>query len=81
MANFEIKHNILEVNKFLGRVKKDYYVKAMIIFKMLKVVKKIVGIDKYILLMKFMRRFSRPENQLFLLSGFDEFDYQNENER
>lgn len=35
---------------------------------LLKLLLKIIGSDKYFLLMKFLNRYSRPENQLFLLN-------------
>lgn len=53
------KQNSKTLNNFDGKLSK--------INKMLKILFKVLGTDKYFLFLKFLNRYTRPENQLFLL--------------
>lgn len=60
------------INQHQGKVK--------MMFHVYKLLKRVLGIDKYTLLLKFLFRYARPENQVFLLKEYDgKFDFYNEN--
>jgi hypothetical protein len=74
---FKPKNNLDKLNErnfpdFDGKVKK--------LNKLSKYVKKLLGIERYVLLLKFCQRYFRPENQLFLIEEFEkEYKFLNEN--
>jgi len=60
------------ITKYSGKIK--------IVFYVMKLLKSMVGIDKYSLLLKFLLKYSRTENQIFLINELkDQYTFYNEN--
>jgi hypothetical protein len=62
-----------DIDQFKGKIDKLNF--------LMRALKKVLGFDKYTLLLKFCLRYFRPENQTFLFSEFkDSYQFRNENQ-
>lgn len=83
-------HDLLKKNKLLSNQSPDglksknidqFKGKIEKLNRVMRILKKTLGFDRYALLLKFCQRYFRPENQTFLFNEFKEsYRFKNENE-
>ena len=79
----ELRNKKLLVKKNTDKLNEQNFTginsKIIILNKFFNFIKRVIGFEKYSLLIKFLSRFSRFENQFFLLKGVKSTYYVNEN--
>lgn len=68
-------------DKLKGRNVSEYESKLRLLYLVLKFIKKLLGVDRYALLLRVGVQLTRPENQLFLLKGYEKMELLNDNSR